>query len=140
LLKFEMIKTDKKKLGNLGEDLACEYLVSKGYKILGRNWKIKFGEIDIICRKNWGLFGDKTIHFVEAKALSRISGPFSPEQRANWKKQQKVKRLAEIWLSKNKIPQNTPYQIDIIAVSFNEDGEPEIKCFENAVADKSLTG
>ncbi|MFH1968312.1 MAG: YraN family protein, partial [bacterium] len=88
-----MIKTDKKKVGDKGEDIACEYLVSKGYKILGKNWKIKFGEIDIICRKRWGLtvnpfsVAGKTIRFVEVKALSHVSGSFSPEQRANWKKQ-----------------------------------------------------
>jgi len=150
-----------KQVGKRGEDLACEYLVKKGYKILGRNWKIKFGEIDIICRKKWGLFVKNPICFIEVKALSKVSGPFSPEQRANWKKQQKVRRLAEIWLSKNKIPENTPYQIDVIAVSsltnFEQKGndkkiprrdkgsklvrdkEYEIKHFENVVSELDST-
>jgi putative endonuclease len=134
---------DTKELGNLGEKLACEYLVKNGYKILGKNYRINLGEIDIIARKKCGLFrkilrhgsgqDDKTIHFVEVKALSQMSSIFSPEQRANWKKQNKVKTLAEIWLSKNKVPENTPYQIDIIAVSFSELGQPEIKFFGNVV-------
>jgi len=125
---------DTKETGKLGEDLACEYLVKNGYNIIGRNYRISFGEIDIIANKKWRLFwkNSKTIHFVEVKALSNVSGVFSPEQRANWKKQDKVKRLAEIWLSKNKIPENTPYQIDIIAVSIGF-GEVEIKFFENVV-------
>jgi putative endonuclease len=126
-----------KEVGQRGEDLACAYLVSKGYKILGRNWEVNFGEIDIICIKKWKLFGknDKAIHFVEVKALSRINGVFSPEQRANWKKQNKVKKLAEIWLVKNKISENTPYQIDIIAVSFDDRNNPVINFFENVVSD-----
>ena len=41
-----------KELGALGERIACEYLVKKGFKILGKNYSIKFGEIDIIaCQK-----------------------------------------------------------------------------------------
>ena len=40
-----------KELGDLGEKIACEYLVGKGFKILGKNWRISFGEIDIIARK-----------------------------------------------------------------------------------------
>jgi len=157
-------KNTSKLVGDKGEKLACEYLVENGYKILGKNYRINFGEIDIIAQKRWK-FGDlfrknpstraltkgfrpssaeglsrmssgQAIHFVEVKALSQVSGAFFPEQRANWKKQNKVKRLAEIWLSKNKVPENTPYQIDIIAVCFNELGGPEIKFFENVIEDK----
>ncbi|MCX6723326.1 MAG: YraN family protein, partial [Candidatus Staskawiczbacteria bacterium] len=40
-----------KDVGDKGEDLACEYLVKNGYKILGRNYRITFGEIDIIAKK-----------------------------------------------------------------------------------------
>ena len=46
---------DTKELGNLGEDLACEYLVNNGYAILGRNYRISFGEIDIVAKKGWKL-------------------------------------------------------------------------------------
>ena len=44
-----------KGLGDLGEKLACEYLVKNGYKILGRNYRITFGEIDIIAKKKFKL-------------------------------------------------------------------------------------
>ena len=124
---------DTKELGNLGEKLACEYLVKNGYKIIGRNYRIKFGEIDIICQKKRKLFSrsDKTIHFVEVKTLSGNNN-FYPEDHVNYKKQNKYKRLVEIWLEKNKFPQNYPCQVDIIAVSMvgiNTD----IKHFENVV-------
>lgn len=119
-----------KELGNLGEDLACEYLVNKGFKILGRNCVLTIGEIDIIAR-NKGI-----IHFVEVKALQgqTLQG-FFPEEHVDFKKQKKLARLAEIWLQKQKIAEDAPYQIDIISVLFNGAGiPPEIDFFENVVA------
>ena len=117
-------------VGEKGEDLACEYLVGKGYKILGRNYRINFGEIDIIAKKS-GLFSKKTIHFVEVKTLS-YEGNFSPEQRVDFKKQNKYKRLVEVWLDKNNFSQNYPCQVDVIAVTMRE-GKPKIDFFENVV-------
>lgn len=107
-----------KELGNKGEDIACEYLVNNGYEILCRNYRIKFGEIDIIAREKQKLFGksNKDIHFVEVKALS-CDGVFLPEDHFNYKKQQKYRRLVEIWLNENKFTQDYPCQVDLIAVS-----------------------
>src|SRR5688572_24696728 len=52
----------KKNFGNIGEDLACNYLLKLGYKIIGRNFRIRGGEIDIVA-------SDKEILvFVEVKA------------------------------------------------------------------------
>ena len=124
-------------MGDLGEKLACEYLVGKGYKILGKNYRINFGEIDIIAQKKFRLFvkHDKTIHFVEVKTLSG-SNNFYSEEHVNYKKQNKYKYLIEIWLEKNKFPQNYSCQIDIIAISPDKiTGEPKIDYFENVVGD-----
>ena len=112
--------------------MACEYLVENGYKILGRNYRISFGEIDIIAKKS-GLFSDKTIHFVEVKSSENFAGDFFPEQRVDYKKKNKYKKLAEIWLEKNKYPQNYPCQVDIISVLING-GNPRIDFFENIVS------
>ena len=131
-------KNNSKLVGDKGEDLACEYLVKNGYKILERNCVLFCGEIDIIARKKCGLLkflrgkNDKTIHFIEVKSLGRLTSQFFPEQRVDWKKQNKYKRLVEVWLTKNKFPQNYPCQVDIIAVSMNGE-KSEIKYFENIV-------
>mgnify|MGYP001611747702 CR=1 FL=1 len=90
---------DTKQLGNLGEDLACGYLVEKGLNILGRNFKIKFGEVDIIAKKG------KTIHFVEVKTIAGSDG-FFPEQRADWKKQRKLRPPR--WRPLRRSPHPTP--------------------------------
>jgi len=130
---------DSKELGVLGEKLACEYLVRKEYKIVGKNWENNFGEIDIIAKKKWKLFGikDKTIHFVEVKTSFAGNNNFSPEERVDYKKQNKYKKLTEIWLEKNKYPQNIPYQVDVISVlvdSINKKGQ--IRFFNNIVSEK----
>ena len=120
-----------KYVGQKGEDLAYEYLVKNGYKIIGRNCRFNFGEIDIIVKKN-GLFADKTIHFVEVKALAN-AGNFFPEQRVDYKKQSKYKRLVEVWLEKNRFPQDYPCQVDIISVLI-DNGENKIDFFENVLS------
>jgi len=99
-----------KELGNLGERIACEYLVRNGYKILGRNYSITsgknkiFGEIDIIAKKKWELFAknDRAIHFVEVKTIIGNDNNFFPEEKVNYKKQRKLKQMSQIWLEKNR--------------------------------------
>ena len=63
--KFSKEPTEKQKIGQIGEDCACRYLVERGFKIIERNYLKKWGEIDIIAKKK------KKIHFVEVKAVSR---------------------------------------------------------------------
>ncbi len=53
--------------GILGEDKACKFLKKQGFEILKRNFHSKFGEIDIIAKK------DEILHF---RALGRIKFVF----------------------------------------------------------------
>jgi putative endonuclease len=131
--------SETRELGVLGEKLACEYLVEKGFKILGRNWSIKFGEIDIIARKKWKLFAhfDKTIHFIEVKTITSPNGVFYPEERVDRKKRQKLRRMAEIWLDQFRYKADIPYQIDVIGVIFGHDGQKrELLYFPNALEEE----
>jgi len=130
-----------RELGNLGEKLACEYLVKKGFNILGKNDRIKFGEIDIIARKKWQfwpLFSrpERPIHFVEVKTIIGSEG-FFPEDHVNYKKQRKLRQLAQIWLQKNKFSYNAPYQIDIIGIVVDESSRnAKLHYFGNVVEDR----
>lgn len=123
-----------KETGNKGESLACEYLVKKGFKILERNCVLFCGEIDIIAKKKGFFKKDKTIHFIEVKTSTGLNNKnFFPEQRVDWKKQNKYKMLAETWLEKNKMPENTSCQIDVIAILLGIE-DSEIKFFENIIS------
>ncbi|MBX4181397.1 YraN family protein, partial [Candidatus Parcubacteria bacterium] len=60
-------RTEKRKLGDIGENIACDFLKNRGYTIVERNYLRKWGEIDIVARKG------EVIHFVEVKSVSGVS-------------------------------------------------------------------
>lgn len=130
---------DRRSLGRLGEKIASFYFQKKGYKILDKNYSSSFvsgpqrGEIDLIVRKR-----DK-ISFVEVKTLiSRGPTPvFSPEQKVNRHKEQKIIRTAQEWLAENKISQESKWQVDILAIQINpETKKAKIRHFENIASAK----
>ena len=131
-------------LGNLGEEIALEFLKTKNYKILDRNYFKNFlsgpriGEIDIIAvvKRDFLKFllnRKESIRFIEVKTGKKEDEEnFPPEERVNSKKKRKISKMAEIWLNEHKIPLNSKWQIDIISISIDfTTNSVEIKHFEN---------
>lgn len=88
-------------MGKLGEELACKYLENNGYRILRKNYRIKFTEIDIIAISN------RTLIIVEVK--TRKNSNFSHAREAvNWKK-----RLNIIALTKHFIDEFSLYNYNV---------------------------
>ena len=124
--------TYKSQLGKLGENLACEYLVKKGYKIIERNFRQKWGELDIIAKAP-----DKTLVFVEVKTLQQAQArqaedSLQPEDQLTKSKLQKLKRTASLYAGHNSklIKDDKGWQIDLIALTI--DGENcDIRHYEN---------
>jgi putative endonuclease len=111
------MKISNKELGKLGESIACEYLAKKGYQIVNKNFTEKFGEIDIIARS-----ADGTLVFCEVKTLSgneNASRLFMPEDNINYRKMQKMKRMAQFFAAKNSslIQEDRGWRIDVIAIT-----------------------
>ena len=80
-------------VGKIGENLAREYLVKEGYKIIEQNYKTKYAEIDLIAEKSAGGkflgFGPKTLVFVEVR--TKVGENFgTPEDTLNYKKKNKI--------------------------------------------------
>ena len=94
--------------GKLGEKIATNYLISKGANILENNYKLKFGEIDIIASLN------KELVFVEVKARSNINFGY-PSEAVNYKKQMKIKNVAKYYILKNKL-EKVSVRFDVIEV------------------------
>jgi len=118
---------DTKELGFLAEGIARHYLIKKGYEILAANYKLKFGEIDIVAQK------ENTISFVEVKALKKPYEGFEPEMRVDYKKKNKLINLATAYML-NKKNGDAGWQIDIISVIFDQENKKaKIKHFKNAV-------
>jgi len=115
-------------LGKLGEDLACEYLVKKGYKIIDRNKRQKWGELDIIAKAP-----DRTLVFVEVKTMTDNGGNgLKPEDQLTQSKLEKLKRTASLYAGhySELIDDNKGWRIDLLALVVS--GEScDIKHYEN---------
>ena len=123
------LQGDTKKLGIFAEGVARRYLLRNGYDILAANYKMSFGELDIVARKNG------VISFVEVKANKRYYEGFEPEMRVDPRKQNKLIKLATAYMLNKKFHE-TPWQIDIVSVTFDfENKKARIKHFKNAFSD-----
>lgn len=98
----------RKSLGNLGENLALKHLLNKGFRFIERNFRSKFGEIDLICQD-----GD-TLVFVEVK--TRFGTSFgTPEEAINPKKINSLIKTSEYFKLLN--PSLTEkVRIDVVAI------------------------
>lgn len=85
-----------KLLGAFGEDMACNYLESVGYRIIERNFSCKAGEVDIIA-----MDGD-TLAFVEVKCRTGI-GFGNPSEAVSYYKQNRIIKTALFFMTKHKI-------------------------------------
>lgn len=97
-----------KNMGLWGEDKAVEFLKAKNYTILARNYHSRFGEIDIIARKQ------NTIIFVEVKTRKNTAFGF-PAEFVDYKKQQKIMKTAQLYINDN-FNAEFDYRFDIIEV------------------------
>ena len=104
--------TPKRLLGNKGEDIACDFLINNGFRIIGRNVSNKLGEIDIVAKRN------KTLHFIEVKSGIANDG-INPSENLNYHKIRKFLRAVDIYISNNKISEQQRWQMDAIVVVFN---------------------
>jgi|SRR3989338_1679577 len=102
----------RKNVGKGGEDIACQFLERKGYKIVERNYRQKWGEIDIIAEK------EGTVRFVEVKTVSRENPSYRPEELIHTTKLRKVARTAALYMEGKQ--DNREFQIDAVTVVMNE--------------------
>ena len=79
-----------KDIGQRGEEIASLYLRGKGFRIVHRNWRTRWCEIDIIAKK------DATVYFVEVKYRSNITHGEGFDY-ITAKKQQQMQFAAEVW-------------------------------------------
>jgi len=113
------------KLGNLGESIAADYLKKKGYRVIERNCRSKWGEIDLVC--NYG----KEIVFVEVKA--RIGEQFGlPEDAVNKEKIKRLIKNSQAYMFYKAKNANMSYRIDAICLVLDENMElKRINHYEN---------
>ncbi|NQV17958.1 MAG: YraN family protein [Armatimonadetes bacterium] len=110
---------NKQFIGKSGEEIAANYLLKKGHKILFRNYHSQFGEIDIIA------LDKDTLAFIEVKTRSsNFETAFSS---VSFSKQQKLTKTALYFISKNYEYEDFLTRFDVIVVLFDQREEYRIK-------------
>ena len=126
------LQTTNIEIGNIGENAACDYLRGQKYKILFRNQKEGFDEIDIIARSSKG-----TLVFIEVKTLHEFRDSslcLSPEDQLTFKKLYKISRGCTRFAAKHPdlIDNKKGWRIDLIAINLgNDKNEFRIRHYEN---------
>ena len=105
---------ERQHLGKTGEDCAAAELERRGYAILARRYRTRYGEIDIVARD------DDTTVFVEVKARATDEFGGAAEAVTPWK-QRRLVRMARDYLARNGLT-NQPSRFDVVAI--DEVGSP----------------
>jgi putative endonuclease len=115
----------RKLLGDRGERAAVQFLKKQGYRILAKQHRNDFGEIDIIAQDS------QTTVFVEVKTRTSADDG-QPFEAVDRRKQDKITRVALAWLKKHgKLEQ--PARFDIVSILWSDEGsEPELTHYRNA--------
>lgn len=105
-------------IGSLGESIAAKYLTSKGYVVLERNYRRKWGEIDLIVKR------EDAVIFVEVKTVSYETKSklhhavthetWRPEEQVHIRKLHQIEKALATWISETNYTGD--WQIDVLGV------------------------
>ncbi len=119
-----MTEKTTRAIGNEGEELACAYLESKGWRILERNYFFEKSEVDIIA------YDDAAIVFVEVKL--RSSDKYGrPEEYVTDVKVEHVFKAAEAWMYERKMD-GSPMRFDVIGILQKKNEAPHFTHLQDA--------
>jgi putative endonuclease len=120
------LPADNRNTGNQGEEIAANFLIARGYRILERNFRCKGGEVDIIAREP----EDKSLVFIEVKARRGLTYGV-PQLAVTSFKQRQISKAALTWLSKNRL-HDTNARFDVIAILLDGGGLHKVEHIVNA--------
>lgn len=120
----------RQKMGQQAEELVARRLADAGWKIVARNARTRYGELDIVA------LDGRTLVFVEVKA-GRAGTDFGPERpilAIDPRKQCQVRRLAAAWMAAHRdLPFYTEIRFDAVGVTFDRaDRAVEVEHIPNA--------
>lgn len=118
-----MAQDQRQSLGKQGEDLACDELRRRGYAILDRRYRTRFGEIDIIAREA----GDIVFVEVKARAGDEFGGAAAAVTAV---KQRRIARMATDFLARRALV-DQPCRFDVVTVDF-VDGRARLQVYTHA--------
>jgi putative endonuclease len=126
--------SETQKIGQIGEDIACKFLIKQGFVIIERNYTRKYGEIDIVAEKQG------RVHFVEVKSVSRENldsvthetEGYRPEDNMHPWKLKRLSRVIQAYLLHKHI--DGEWQLDLASVYINmKDRKARVNMFNDIV-------
>lgn len=126
--------SEKRKFGNLGENIACKFLKSKGFEIVERNYLVRVGELDIIAEKKGviNFIEVKTVSYDENFPLSHESEEYRAEENLHPQKLKRASRAIQIYLSKMNPDQEWIFDVVIVRLD-RENKKAKVKFIEDIV-------
>jgi putative endonuclease len=111
----------RRNFGNLGEDIACRFLIKRGFKIIKRNYLRKWGEIDIVAYYN------NHLRFIEVKTVScenvgrsdLLNDQYRAEDNVHKSKLKRLSRVIQSYIAEGSFSRETNWQFDLITVSLS---------------------
>ena len=121
----KVFTSEKQRIGEIGKNIACRFLVKQGFTIIERNYTKKWGEIDIVAERGAKLY------FVEVKSVTRdlsnvnsdlpagkagTLDQYKPEDNMHPWKLKRLSRTIQTYLVSMKIPEDKEWQVDLAVV------------------------
>ncbi len=129
--------TEKQKIGRIGEDIAARYLENKGFTVIEKNYRKKYGEIDIIVERG------KILHFIEVKSVScenflldvaRVTDAHRPEDNVHPRKLRRMANVIQAYLYSKYQKGQPEWVFDVIIVRLNMGTQQaRVKFLENLI-------
>ena len=105
-------------LGRLGEQLAAEHLIRRGFQIVERNYRTRWGELDIVA------YDGRTLAFCEVKTRRVTTSARDPLESVHAVKRSKVRKMAGRWLiERTDRPHAKNVRFDAIGVTLDPSGQ-----------------
>jgi putative endonuclease len=107
----------RRKLGDTGDQLAAEHLIRRGFQILDRNFRTRWGELDIVATDG------RALVFCEVKTRVASRAGRDPLESVHPRKRAQVRRMAGRWLvERNDRPRAGELRFDAIGITLSADG------------------
>lgn len=104
------------KTGEIGENVACMFLMKHGFEIIERNFTRKWGEIDIVAKKGnrWFFCEVKSVSCENLEVVTHET--FRPEENMHEMKVRRLSRTIETYIAEKEIGEDTDWQVDLLVV------------------------
>ena len=117
-----MADDPRRRLGARGEELAARHLEARGYRVVGRNFRTRYGELDLVVRDaRFLVLCEVKTRVVRRAPASDVLGPFAG---IGGRKRQQVRAMAREWLAQARLegPRPAELRFDAIGISFDAHG------------------